>query len=331
MKRELITRPWLAVFILLLLGLTASAVGVRPAYAQTYYFAVPQAILEAVIQPDSQTELYYTITFDNRGSVIDIVDIGLPHDNYDISNMQASLDGVRVTDIRVSEFVSPGVEIHLGAQSIPYGEKGVLEFSAIMPDLVYQDTTNADLASFQISPTWFGSEYVQGQTELAIVVYLPRGTDLEQVLYQDVPFTNKVEVEGQPAVLWQTTRPFTSPYRVGVSFPKGDMTGIIVMSTWDLAVKWLEDNPGTAMFLTIATLAAFSFMFLRFTGATGISVWVVLGGVLLWIMFINVGAVLLLLPLMLLGVGVNEYFLRKRKKSYLPAIVHVEGGALSGG
>ena len=331
MKRHTLTQQWLAVFILLLIGLSASAVLPRAVYAQNYFFAVPEVIMEVVIQPDSMAEIYYTITFENRGSTIDIVDIGLPHSNYNISNMTAAVNGVPVTDIRVSEFIDVGVEIHLGAQSIPNGATGTLEFSAIMPELVYQDTTNADLASVQISPTWFGSEFVTGETDLSIVIYLPRGTDLEQTLFQDVAFTNKVAVDGQPAVIWQTTRPFTSSYRVGVSFPKGDMTGVIQMSPWDLAVKWLEDNPGTHGFLLISTLIAFGFMFLRFSGGTGISVLVVLGGLLMWFMSSTIGLVLIALPLILLGAGTNEYFLQRRKKSYLPAIAHIEGGGIKRG
>ena len=85
MKRNLFTHNWLALFLLLVVGLTASAVS--PVYAQNYYFEVPEVIMEVVIQPDSTAEIFYTITFNNRGSTIDIVDIGLPHSNYDISNM----------------------------------------------------------------------------------------------------------------------------------------------------------------------------------------------------------------------------------------------------
>ncbi len=331
MTRTTLTQQWLAVFILLLIGLSASAVLPSAVYAQSYRFEVPEVIMEVVIQPDSTAEIYYTITFNNLGSTIDIVDIGLPHGNYNISNMTAAVNGVPVSDIRVSEVIDIGVEIHLGAQSIPSGTNGTLEFSAIMPELVYQDTTNADLASVQITPMWFGSEFVSGETNLSIIIYPPRGTDLEQTLFQDVAFTNKVEIEGQPAVIWQTTRPFTSQYRVGVSFPKGDMTGVIQMSNWDLAVKWLEDNPGTHGFLLISALIAFAFMFLRFSGGTGISVLVVLAGLLLWFMWSTIGLVIFILPLVVLGAGANEYFLQKRKKSYLPAIAHIEGGGIKRG
>ena len=94
--------------------------------AQTYRFSVPDLRMQVYIQPDASAQIIYDIGFANSPSAspIDIVDIGMPHSNYDISNMRASIDGVELTDIRVSEFVNPGVEVHLHNQAIPPGGTG---------------------------------------------------------------------------------------------------------------------------------------------------------------------------------------------------------------
>ena len=96
--------------LLLLLLLLA----VTPAAAQNYRFAVDQMDMQVFVQPDASARIVYDITFSNQpgAHVIDIVDIGMPHEDYDLSQISASVDGSRVTDIRPSEFVDPGVEIH---------------------------------------------------------------------------------------------------------------------------------------------------------------------------------------------------------------------------
>ena len=111
--------------------------------------------MQVYVQPDASVRIVYDITFDNYGSTIEVVDIGTPHRGYDIGNMRASINGVNLGDIRKSEYIDVGVEVHLGGQAIPTGESGTLHFEFTMPDMVYQDTTNKENASLQITPTWF--------------------------------------------------------------------------------------------------------------------------------------------------------------------------------
>src|SRR5688572_17525596 len=102
-------RLWM-LFLFLFLFLFSSPVRA----AQTYRFSVPELNMQVYIQPDASALIVYDITFENASfaSPIDIVDIGTPHDDYDISNMRASVDGVAAQTIRPSEFVDPGVEVH---------------------------------------------------------------------------------------------------------------------------------------------------------------------------------------------------------------------------
>jgi hypothetical protein len=307
---------------------------VAPAQAQNYSFSVPELRMQVFVQPDASAHIVYDITFSNNsfGQTIDIVDIGTPHGDYDIGNMSASVDGVAVTDIRVSEFVSPGVEVHLGGQSISSGQTGTLHFEFTMPDMVYQDTTNNENASLQITPTWFDSQFVTGRSDVWVLVHMLPEVLPDEVLFQDEPFTEKVIFEEHVVAGWRwPDGQATGPNPVGVSFPQRGMTRVIEQSVLDIAVKWLEDNPSTRFILGAAVVILLSFAFFRFSGGTGLTVWVLLAGGTIWLLASNVGIVLLALPLAAVLVGVNEVSLAGRKGKYLPAIAQVEGGGIKRG
>lgn len=307
---------------------------VSPAQAQSYSFSVPELRMQNFIQTDASVRIVYDITFANSsfGTTIDIVDIGMPHENYDISNMSASVDGVAVTDIRVSEFVSPGVEVHLGGESIFAGETGTLHLEFTMPNMVYQDTTNEELASFQITPTWFDGQFVNGSSNIWVLVHMLPEVTADEVLFQDVPFTDKVIFEEHVVAVWRWPEgQATGPNPVGVSFPQRGMTRVIEQSLLDLTIKWLEDNEGTRFILGAAVVVLLSFAFFRFSGGTGLTLWVILVGAAVLLLFNNVGSVLWALPLSVFLVGFNEVTLRGRKGKYLPAIAQVEGGGIKRG
>ena len=96
-------RIWLRTSRILSLAVLLALVAVLagPALAQDYYFAVPLLQMQVFIEPDGTARLVYDITFENQpsGRSIDVVDIGLPTADYQISNMRAFIDGVELTDI----------------------------------------------------------------------------------------------------------------------------------------------------------------------------------------------------------------------------------------
>jgi hypothetical protein len=303
-----------------------------PALAQTYNFGVPELRLQAYVQPDASARLVYDITFQNYGSPIDIVDIGLPHEDYDIDTMTASIDGVPLNDIRTSEYIDIGVEIHLGNQAIPNGQRGTLHFEATMPDMVYEDTTDRSNASFQITPTWFDKEAVRGQSTIRVAVHLPEGVEPDEAKYQNEPFTVKAIFEDHTVVAWEWENvPATQPYLVGVSFPQDVMTRVIKMSFIDLVTKWLEDNPQARFFLGLAGFALFAFLFFRFSGGTGLSVFAVLAGGLIFLFVVSILSPLLVIPALIVLIILNETTLKNRKKGYLPPIAQTEGGGIKRG
>ncbi len=309
----------------------------NPALAQNYSFAVPQMQMQVYVQPDASIRIVYDITFENYGSPIDVVDIGTPNDNYDIGNMSAAIDGVPLTDIRTSEYIDTGVEVHLDGQEIRSGEQGTLHFEFTMPNMIYQDTTDKEKASLQITPTWFDSDLVRGTTHLQLAVHIPEGVEPDEVVYQKEEFTNKVIFDDRVVTIWEWPETkITNEHLVGVSFPQRVMQRVIEMNIFQLTNKWLTDNPMVYLMLGAFNIALLSFLFFRFTGGTGCTVYVLLLGGAIFLFFIGPLMVLLSIPLLIALILFNETTLMKRKgkrkkRTYLPAIAEVEGGGIKRG
>jgi len=237
-KRAVATIVVVLAVVMVLVGPAAGMVVGAPLH-QTYSFGVPLLVMDVVLQPDGSASISYDITFSNYGSPIDIVDVGTPTDDYNVNAMEASIDGVALGDIRTSEYIDTGVEIHLGSNAIPSGGTGTLHVEFSIPDLVYADTTNDANASFQITPTWF--ETVQGTSDIEIRVATLPGVAPDAVLYQDVPFTDKIQDEaGRVVAMWYLDDvSMTEAHRVGLSFPREGFTQINEVTFWDLLGRWL--------------------------------------------------------------------------------------------
>jgi hypothetical protein len=263
--------------------------------AQNYSFSVPEMLLQVDVQPDASADLIYDITFENYGSTMDIVDIGLPHEGYNTQNMRASINGVDINQIYKSEFIDVGVEVHLGNQSIPSGQRGTLHFEATMPDMVYADTTNEANASLQISPTWFDSGLLRGTSNIEIRVVMLEGVQLDEVLWQDVEFTDKyMDDSGRVVAVWRYENVLPSKaYRVGVSFPRQGLNRVVEITFWDILGRWIAGISGV-----LAVIAGFCLP-------------LALPAIIIF--FVIRGAI------------------RASKPKYLPAIAQVEGGGIKRG
>lgn len=314
-----------------------------PTHAQDYSFSVPRLHMDVYVQPDASARLVYDITFENAPGAhpIDIVDIGLPHDDYTISTMQASIDGHPLSQIQTSTYIGTGVEVHLGNHDIAPGGQGTLHFEATMPDMVYQDTTNADMASLRVTPTWFDSSLVRGSGDIRVAIHLPPGVQADEMLYhnENRPFTNKEMVDDRLVGVWEVNRPATSQYNVGISFPKRVMDRVVEISTLDLLFRWFDSPFASSVLFPILGVVFYILLFImliRVTGWNGIITIFVLiffcggGGGLLAVAFnpciIGIGYVLLI-PLFPFA----EWYVRRRKRKYLPAIAQVEGGGIKRG
>ena len=307
-----------------------------PAVAQEWSFSVPRMLLEVTPNPDASVTLDYTVEFHcNDGAhPIDVVDMGLPHNDWDISNMSASIDGAPLSGIKTSTYLKPpqyGVEVPV-SPAIQPGETGTLKFQATMPNMVFQDTTNAALGSLQITPTWWGSQYVTGTTDLYIVVYLPDSVNLDEVLYRKVQFDQKLQLEGRKAVAWEFkgTRA-DGENMVAVSFPKDWMERVVRQTAWGLAWKWWTENTGARILVGIGLLVAFSIWFFGLTGGTGTCLYIPLLVVLVILWAASPTLEALAIPILVLLWLVGGKALAKKKRSYLPPIESVAGGEIKRG
>ena len=339
---------------LLLLVATAA---VHPALAN-YRFRVPVMQSKVVVEKDGGIDLTYRILFQNTGmgQPIDIVDVGLPHADYDIGTMHAALylpvdggpglatlvkdleGGVYemyrhpLTTIRPSTYIDIGVEVPIPSPlHIPPGGYGVFEFEARMPNMVYSDTTDETMASMQFTPTWFDPAAVVGPTRLQLAIVLPEGVSPDQVRYHDVPYQSLGSSGDRTVAYWEWQTSLTGPHLVGISFPRTAVSHVIEVTKWQLLGMWWEKRTDVRGLVGLAMLLLFSIFYFRFTGMTGCVVWgLFLGGFTLWWMKSPTAHLYAVFawPFLL---GLMEWTLRRRREHYLPPILHVEGGGIKRG
>ena len=136
--------------------------------------------------------------------------------------------GRTLTDIRNSEYVKPGVEVHLGGSEIRPGQTGTLEFAIIATQMIYPDSDDSRSASLQFKTTWYDGKYVSGNTErIEIHFNLPPGHHARR---GEVPRLRPRRLPAERNVLFRTTassiiwrwldQPATVPYAAGASFPR---------------------------------------------------------------------------------------------------------------
>ena len=168
--------------LLMLVGNTSTV------HAQEYYFAVETQTMGVFVNEDGSLSIEYTFDLVNQPGAhpIDIIDVGLPNNNYVLSSITADINGNPVRSIKKSDYIDIGIMIDLGQYAIQPGDRGTLNVKvgtinkSIYPSEV---EANEDYVSFEISPTWFGSQYVTGTTNLTVTLYLPIGLTSEEPRY----------------------------------------------------------------------------------------------------------------------------------------------------
>jgi hypothetical protein len=299
-----------------------------------YAFEIPRMVMTVEVRPDASAKITYEITFENQGQTIDVVDIGLPHEEWNPGAMQAWVDGTSV-DARFSKstYVEGAVEVPLGSRAIPRGKMAVFRFVTTMPELVFSDTTNDALASFRITPTWFDGNLVRGLTDMSVVVLLPEGVanDNQVVFHKGEPFSERRVQDGRTLVAWHSRRSATGPWLVGVSFPRAVMTYVVELTTWDLFWAWWKTSAGARWFVFLLQGALVAVSFFRLTRGTGWTLYVSLLGIEAILVAVSPAVHLVVVPI-LLAVNVwLELRLWRGKKGYLPPVISVEGGGIKRG
>ena len=198
--------------------------------AQTYYFSLDQEIVNVYWQEDGTLALEYVFFFTNGAGVspIDFVDVGMPNNNYNISNITADVDGHPILDIESSPYVDNGVALGLGSNAIQPGRSGRVRVAvAGIRNVLYTDSTDSAYASAVFSPTWFGSEYVFGSTDITVIYHLPPGVTSEEPRWHaspsGFPEQPQAAIDNQGRVMYTWQNPNANgytQYKFGASFPK---------------------------------------------------------------------------------------------------------------
>jgi hypothetical protein len=259
--------------------------------AQDYSFSVNSNLVSVYIQEDGSVDIVYDIKFTNDpgAHVIDIVDIGMPNDYYDLSSAKATIDGKPVTGIYKSEWLKTGVEIHLGSNQILPGQSGTVHLEINNPHMVYQDDQDQDYASVSFYPHYYeGTGH--GTTYLQVTIYFPPGVQPDETRYHDQQFTESYMEGDRPVMVWTNAEARADQqYQFGVSFPKKYVREVYSPPAFDFAGA------------IVGLIGALFGTLLPFT---------ICGGIMLWV---------------IIGIVVGSRRQRARLLDYMPPLVSVEG------
>ena len=217
----------IVLMILLTAGFATSA------YAQDlpYYFQVDQEAVNVFWNSDGSMSLEYTWKFTNRiGShEIDFVDVGMPNNNFDIGTVKADVNGAPVS-VSTSDYQGndSGFAIVMGSESIPANGTGMVHvYVGKITGVLYPDDNDQAYTSAVFAPTWFGSDYVTGNTDLSMTFHLPPGMKPEEPRWHPAPSgfpsepTAGYDSNNRVTYNWRSPTATASTYYLfGSSFPR---------------------------------------------------------------------------------------------------------------
>jgi hypothetical protein len=198
--------------------------------SQDYSFSLDREIVDVWVNRDGSIRIEYWFTFTCAPGAhpIDAVDVGLPNSNYRLGDISADVNGRPITDIEQSPYVTPGVAVNLGKHAIAPGRSGTVHVVIErVGGMVYEDSDDANYASIEFSPTWFGSEYVYGSTDMTVRFHLPDGVQPEEPRWHRSPSgwpeEPETALDENGRVLYTWYNPSAQPdrqYTFGASFPR---------------------------------------------------------------------------------------------------------------
>jgi hypothetical protein len=222
MKSKLLA---IALVFILAFGITTSAL------AQDYYFGVEKETVHAYWNEDGTLSLDYTIVFVNQAGahVIDFVDMGMPNGSFDMSTVSADVNGSAVSvDRGEYQGSGSGFAVVMGSQAIGAGSRGTVHVQVgRISNVLYTDSEDETYASAVFSPTYFGSQYVTGSTDVTVVFHLPPGVQPDEPKWHSAPSgfpsgpETALDSSGRVTYTWNNPNGNAhSVYEFGASFPK---------------------------------------------------------------------------------------------------------------
>jgi len=292
-----------------------------PVSAQDYRFSISVFEVEAYVEDDGTLSMNYIIEFQNSpsGAAIDFVDIGMPSSSYNLSSIEATINGNSVQDVENSPYVPNGFALALGNAAIPPGESGTV--TAWIPGVKntltpYDQGDRENYINFQFSPTWFDSQYDKStNTEYRVTIILPQGIgDDEGVYYypenwpgpSDPDDSGRTAAEDRVYYSWFSNAANAhTQYIFGTAFPAQYVPEDVAVTEIPLVIKTESSSNGPGFISSILSL---------------------FGGQMCFCGFV-------ILFLFMVGWSIYQGTVgeKKRKMSYLPPKMKIEGHGIKRG
>lgn len=220
----------LSIAALLLLLLVPLSV----AYAQTYLFSMPVERVDLYWETNGTLTIEYEIVFQNHGDPLDVVDLGLPNENYSLSNITATINGQPIDYMDYdSPYIDIGPAIYFPSNAIRAGETGTFRARITgITEVLYTDNEDESYASALFIPNYFGSDFVTGSSDITVVYHLPPGVQPSEPKWHTAghsgfPETPQTGFDSNGRITYTWRNASASPsseYLFGASFPKQYVT-----------------------------------------------------------------------------------------------------------
>ncbi len=240
--------------------------------AQEYYFRVDKETVDVSWNADGTESLEYTFVFTPQpGShAIDFVDVGMPTSDFDMSTASAEVDGNPVS-VSQGDYQGSGsgFAVVLGSETIQPGQTGTVHvYVGRVSNVVHPDSQDNNYASAVFAPTFFGSQYVAGNTDMTVTFHLPPGVQPNEPKYHPAEgWPGQAEpqagMDNQNRITYTWSSPnasASSQYTFGASIPKSYIPAgsIVTAPAFDFSGLFnvIVGNLGT-----VACCGFFAFMF----------------------------------------------------------------------
>ncbi|HIE25641.1 MAG TPA: hypothetical protein EYP74_06505 [Anaerolineales bacterium] len=236
MKKKLFV---LVLALMFVLGLTAGT------NAQEYSFELEKEIVHVYYNEDGSMSLDYTFFFKNNAGahIIDFIDVGTPNNSWRFSSVSADINGQAVKISTDYQGSGSGFAIDMGGYAIPAGGSAKVHvYVGYIDEVLYPNDEAEDYASAVFGTTYFGGQYVTGNTDMSISLHLPPGVQPDEAIYY-YPSDNwdgnqepisKIDENGRVTYTWHhaSANGYTQ-YQFGVSFPdKYVPASAIITPSW---------------------------------------------------------------------------------------------------
>jgi hypothetical protein len=184
-------------------------------------YSVSQEWAQIQINTDRSIYLLYNISYTYlSGSPQGIFRVGMPKGGFQVHYVQ-DLSGTSLDYQDVSSGSYYGIDVYVSHQSIVLNEPYTFIVYALVPNMIYDDTSNTGNVGMQFYPTTL-SGVTGSVTDLRVETILPPGVKTTDVKYPSGnPFDNVfTETNNDTAVFWNRANwPPSQQFNTGVSFP----------------------------------------------------------------------------------------------------------------